>query len=162
MPANASPDADNHYQRLGVPYTASPAEITRAYRAAMKRVHPDRQRVAGRAAAEERAKRLNQAYAVLSRPVARAEYDRAIRTETVQDQLMNRYVGGFATPQPGSTRGDVPRFQRKPTPAQRRERARSDRDALVSVVIAFGGITLAIVGLLLVWAVFAWAVGAIV
>ncbi|CAA9532472.1 MAG: hypothetical protein AVDCRST_MAG73-1040 [uncultured Thermomicrobiales bacterium] len=162
MSANPHPDADNHYQRLGVAFTASPAEITRAYRAAMKRVHPDRQRAAGRAVAEERAKRLNQAYAVLSRPVARAEYDRAIRAETVQDQLMNRYVGGFAMPQPGSSGGDGQRLRRAPTAAQRRERARSDHDALVSVVVAFGGITLAIVGLLVAWAVLSWAVGAVV
>ena len=41
--AGTDPDQEDHYSLLGVPFTATHAEITRAYRQAMKRAHPDRQ-----------------------------------------------------------------------------------------------------------------------
>ncbi len=73
------PDAANHYQLLGVAYTASAAEITKAYRTAMKRFHPDRVPAERRAAAEELCKDLNRAYRTLSNPVDRVAYDRTVR-----------------------------------------------------------------------------------
>lgn len=155
-PSVAAPDADaeNYYRLLGVPYTATAADITRAYRAAMKRIHPDRQRAERRAAAEEEAKRLNRAYATLSKPLRRQAYDRTIRADLVQDQLMGRYVGGFYVPQDGPTTGAARRAgrRRQPTAAERRERARADRGAMVSLIVAFAGITLALVVALLLWA----------
>jgi DnaJ-class molecular chaperone len=153
----AAPDAppdENHYQLLGVPYTATGADITRAYRAAMKRIHPDRQRAERRAAAEEQAKRLNLAYATLSKPLRRQAYDRTIRADVVQDQIMGRYVGGFHVPQNGQAGADplAHRMRREQTPAERRERARADRNATIGLVVAFAGITLAFVLALLLWA----------
>ncbi len=151
----ADPDAENFYQLLGVPYAATGADITRAYRAAIKRIHPDRQRAERRAAAEEHAKRLNRAYATLSKPLRRQAYDRTIRADMVQDELMGRYVGGFYVPQSGPGNGADPLargLRRERTPAQRREQAQADRGALVSVVVAFAGITLVFVLLLLLWA----------
>jgi hypothetical protein len=65
----------NHYQTLGVSVNASQAEITRAYRRLARRVHPDRQPPEQRAWAEEQMKRLNEAYATLGDPEARAGYD---------------------------------------------------------------------------------------
>lgn len=148
------PDADNYYQLLGVPYTATGAEITRAYRAAMKRTHPDRHRPERRAAAEERAKQLNRAYATLSKPLPRQAYDRTIRAAVVQDQLMGRYVGGFGVPQSGNGPDPVVRPPRpQQTPAQKREQAVADRNALVSIVVVFGGLAFLFVALLLLWAV---------
>ncbi len=67
----APPPEETHYQLLGIQYGAKPAEITRAYREAMKRNHPDRVHAERRAASEELAKRLNHAYAVLSKPASR-------------------------------------------------------------------------------------------
>ncbi|MGH2618890.1 MAG: J domain-containing protein, partial [Thermomicrobiales bacterium] len=64
--AGADPDEEDHYSLLGVPFTATHAEITRAYRRAIKRAHPDRQRPERREAAEEFARRLNAAYTMLS------------------------------------------------------------------------------------------------
>lgn len=148
----ADPDAETYYQVLGVPYTATRAEITRAYRAAMKRIHPDRQRTERRAAAEEAAKQLNRAYATLSKPLQRQAYDRTIRAQLVQDQLMNRYVGGFYVPEANGTDPLAGQMRRQWTAAERRERTRADRSALVSIVVVFGGITLAVVVLLLLWA----------
>jgi DnaJ-domain-containing protein 1 len=149
----ASPLAapETHYRLLGVPYTASRAEITRAYREAMKRVHPDRQSGPRRVAAEEQAKRLNEAYATLSKPPARQAYDRCIQQEIVQDEIMNRYVGGFGTGvygAPGSTGHDA---WRGPTDAERRDRILSDRNALASLLVVFGGITCAVIVLLVLW-----------
>ena len=146
------PPNENYYQLLGVPYSATGADITRAYRAAMKRIHPDRQRAERRAAAEEQTKRLNHAYATLSKPLQRQAYDRTIRAEIVQAQLMSRYIGGFAVPQANGTDPLARQMRRERTPAERREQARADRSALISIVVVFGGVTLAFVVLLLLWA----------
>ena len=155
------PDAEHHYQLLGVPYTATGAEITRAYRAAMKRTHPDRQRPERRAAAEEQAKRLNRAYTTLSKPLRRQAYDRTIRAQVVQDQIMGRYVGGFYVP-PANGHDPLARhLRRERSAAERREQAQADRNALVSLVVVFGGVTAAAVGALLLWAVARALLGAV-
>ncbi|MFL5759237.1 MAG: J domain-containing protein [Thermomicrobiales bacterium] len=143
-------DEPDYYQLLGVSYSATHAEITRAYRAAMKRVHPDRQSPAGRAVAEERARALNRAFATLSKPDLRRHYDQRIRTQVIQDQIMNRYVGGFATPGPDASAAHL---RRPPSAAERRDRERADRGAFISIALIFGGIALAVVVALVVWAV---------
>ena len=69
-PVVASPVEDlEYYELLGVPPTASLKEIKTAYRNRIKQCHPDK--FVGRGAefrrlAEERAKELNEAYAILS------------------------------------------------------------------------------------------------
>ena len=108
--AGADPDQEDHYSLLGVPFTATHAEITRAYRQAMKRVHPDRQLPERRLASEDLARRLNAAYTILADPLKRQAYDRTIRQQVIQDQIMRRYVGGFQTfdevqDRPGRTTG---------------------------------------------------------
>ncbi|MEJ7763418.1 MAG: J domain-containing protein, partial [Thermomicrobiales bacterium] len=141
-----------HYETLGVPIDATPAQVARAYRAAMKRFHPDRQGEGRRASAEEQAKRINEAYATLSKPFARQAYDRTIQQQVVQDQIMSRYVGGFAT---GPAAGSDPlggKFRRDPTAAERRDRQEANRGALVSLVLVFAGVTVGLVALLVAWA----------
>ncbi len=64
----------DYYAILGVSRDASPEEIKRAYRELAKKYHPDKNR--GDPEAEERFKEINEAYAVLSDPKKRAEYDR--------------------------------------------------------------------------------------
>src|SRR5215203_6386995 len=131
--AGTDPDQEDHYSLLGVPFTATHAEITRAYRRAMKRVHPDRQLPERRLASEELARRLNAAYTILSDPLKRQAYDRTIRQQVIQDQIMNRYVGGFQT-------FDEPRdpatthWRREPTESERRERVAADRQAMITLV----------------------------
>jgi curved DNA-binding protein CbpA len=134
------PDAEDHYSLLGVPFTATHAEITRAYRRSMKRAHPDRQRPERRAAGEAFARRLNEAYATLSNPIKRQAYDRTIRQQVIQDQIMRRYVGGFQTfDQPS---GPAQRhMRREPTAAERRERIAADRLASLTLVIIAVGLT---------------------
>ncbi len=154
-PGRSATPAESYYALLGLPVTATSAEITRAYRAAMKRVHPDRQRADRRAAAEDYAKALNRAYATLSKPLARQAYDRSIRAQTFQDEVMHRYVGGFYVP---SANGQHPmpadrHLRRDPTEAERREQREADRGALLGMMLVFGSVTAGVVLLLLLWAV---------
>src|SRR5215211_7240084 len=145
----ADPDHGDHYSLLGVPFTATHAEITRAYRRAMKRVHPDRQLPERRSASEDLARRLNAAYTILADPLKRQAYDRTIRQQVIQDQIMRRYVGGFQTfdESPGPARAHQ---RREPTAVERRQRTEADRQASVTLVIVAVGVTALILASLLI------------
>ncbi len=142
------PDEEDHYSLLGVPFTASHADITRAYRRAIKRAHPDRQRPDRRGHFEELARQLNAAYAVLSDPLKRQAYDRTIRQQVIQDQIMQRYVGGFETFDRSPGPADVPR-RPQPSAAERRERVEADRRASLTLVMYAAGVTAIILLVLL-------------
>lgn len=70
-------DTATHYDTLGVPETASPEDIKRAYRRLARESHPDRN--PGDPAAEERFKALQEAYETVGDPARRAAYDRERR-----------------------------------------------------------------------------------
>jgi curved DNA-binding protein CbpA len=145
----ANPDQEDHYSLLGVPFTATHAEITRAYRRAMKRAHPDRQLPERRLASEDLARRLNAAYTILADPLKRQAYDRTIRQQVIQDQIMRRYVGGFQSfdETPGPARAHQ---RRDSTAAERRERAEADRQASMTLVVVAVGVTALILASLLI------------
>jgi curved DNA-binding protein len=65
--------SDDYYAILGVPQDASTRQIKAAYRKLAFQHHPDRNRDAQ--GSSEAMKRINEAYAVLSSPVKRREYD---------------------------------------------------------------------------------------
>lgn len=99
----------DYYAVLDVPYTATRDEVTRAYRRLMRACHPDHARDEDeRRVAEERAKLLNAAYAVLSRPERRREYDQFRRQRALADLLFQRYTGNV----PGRPMGPVARVPR--------------------------------------------------
>lgn len=66
-------EAKDYYKILGVEKSASLSEIKKAYRKLALKYHPDKNN--GDSAAEARFKEISQAYAVLSNPEKRKQYD---------------------------------------------------------------------------------------
>ncbi|MGH2650612.1 MAG: DnaJ domain-containing protein, partial [Actinomycetota bacterium] len=60
------------YEILGIPRTATPDEIRKAYRRLARELHPDS---SGDPATEERFKEVTAAYEILSDPDKRERYD---------------------------------------------------------------------------------------
>jgi len=65
--------ADDYYNILGIGKTASAAEIKKAYRKLALKYHPDK--TEGDKALEDKFKKISEAYAVLSDPKKRTQYD---------------------------------------------------------------------------------------
>lgn len=115
MPAHVP----SHYEVLGVPVTASEAEIRRAYRRAARAHHPDH----GGDVVEFR--RVTLAYEVLSDPRARTAYDRSYFTSAPQREAPRAADGGDAasaatgrtTPDGGFTARPAPRGASQRNPA---------------------------------------------
>lgn len=73
--------ARSHYETLGIPTGADPAEIRRAYVALARRFHPDAhagRSPAERAHADRRMRDVNEAWSALSDPTRRQAYDEAL------------------------------------------------------------------------------------
>lgn len=69
----SQPEFQDYYKTLGVPRTASQADIKKAFRKLARENHPDKH--AGDKVAERRFKDINEANAVLSDPAKRSKYD---------------------------------------------------------------------------------------
>ncbi|MDH3996466.1 MAG: DnaJ domain-containing protein, partial [Desulfobulbaceae bacterium] len=63
----------DYYEVLGIKKDSSAQDIKKAYRKLAMKYHPDRNK--GDKEAEEKFKKLSEAYAVLSDPEKRKEYD---------------------------------------------------------------------------------------
>jgi molecular chaperone DnaJ len=90
------------YKVLGVSKDASPADVKKAYRKLAQKLHPDAN--PGDKTAEERFKEVGRAYAVLSDPKKRAEYDEARRLLGSGAFGGGFPGGGFPGGFPGGTR----------------------------------------------------------
>jgi len=66
--------AEDYYQLLGVNRNATPEEIKKAYRKLAQKYHPDKAK-GNKKEAETQFKKISEAYAVLSNPEKRKEYD---------------------------------------------------------------------------------------
>ena len=69
------------YDVLEVSNKASKEVIEKAYKTLAKRYHPDLQESSNRKSAEEKMKKINDAYSVLSDDAKREEYDRSLQEE---------------------------------------------------------------------------------
>ncbi len=78
--------SEDYYKLLGVEKNADADEIKKAYRKLALKWHPDRN-PANKAQAEEKFKKISEAYAVLSDPEKRAQYD----TYGSADRFRQRY-----------------------------------------------------------------------
>jgi curved DNA-binding protein len=67
------PEFQDYYRTLGVPRSATQAEIKKAFRKLARESHPDKH--PGDSGAERRFKEINEANAVLSDPAKRSKYD---------------------------------------------------------------------------------------
>lgn len=98
----------DYYEILGVEKTADAQAIKKAYRKLAKKYHPDTNK--GNAQAEEKFKEATEAYAVLSDPEKRKEYDQYghenpdgsyreyhFEDGDMEDILKNIFGGGFGT-----------------------------------------------------------------
>jgi DnaJ-class molecular chaperone len=74
------PGHENYYDLLGVSRTSDAVVIRAAYRALMTKYHPDKFPDARHA--DEMAKRLNEAFAVLGDPEKCARYDEGLQPKT--------------------------------------------------------------------------------
>jgi curved DNA-binding protein len=85
-------DQKDYYKILGVSREATPKQIKEAYRNLAFQYHPDRN--GGSAEAVERMKQINEAYAALSDPAKRRQYD-GFR-QTYGDSAYNRFRDGYS------------------------------------------------------------------
>jgi len=67
--------AEDYYKILGVDKNASDSDIKKAYRKLAMKYHPDHAKGSGKEAAEEKFKKISEAYAVLSDKEKRQQYD---------------------------------------------------------------------------------------
>ena len=136
---------ENYYDILNVPNTANEDQIKQAYRALAMKYHPDKN--PDNKIAEEKFKRISEAYSVLSDPQKRRDYDLSMsspfsssgRTYT-HDQNTNPFGEDFFSYQWRQNRRDA-QYENK------REKEKISRTEAFKILIR--GIILTIAGLLL-------------
>jgi len=105
----------SHYETLNVTRGAEDVVIESAYRALMKRYHPDKTN--GDPAAAERAKAINAAYSTLRDPESRARYDRTLGQEAPPRRPEPRpQPKPQPAPQPQAARPAEPTARHDPAP----------------------------------------------
>jgi molecular chaperone DnaJ len=82
--------SSDYYDILGIPHNADDKEVKKAYRNLARKYHPD---VCKEPGSEEKFKRINEAYSVLSDTQKRAQYDN-MGHETFTNASKGSYTGG--------------------------------------------------------------------
>jgi curved DNA-binding protein CbpA len=88
----------DHYRVLQVSHDAEPEVIDRAYRTLSMKYHPDVVPEGQRESAHRRMQRINLAYAVLSEPTRRRDYDRTLAQQpghSAWDVFMSKGLVGM-------------------------------------------------------------------
>lgn len=80
----------NYYDWLEISKNASTEVIDKAYKALVKKYHPDLQEGENKLKAEEIIKHINEAYAILSDETKRKQYDGTIKEETISREDYDR------------------------------------------------------------------------
>ena len=80
----------NYYDWLEISRKASPEVIEKAYKALVKKYHPDLQEGDNKIKAEEIIKKINEAYSVLSDETKRKQYDATIQENTISKEEYDR------------------------------------------------------------------------
>lgn len=76
----------NYYEWLEISKNASPEVIEKAYKALVKKYHPDLQEGESKKEAEEIIKHINEAYEVLSDPIQKSNYDANLQEDTISKE----------------------------------------------------------------------------
>jgi len=137
------------YALLDIEENASTDQIKRGYRAAMKRIHPDRAKPEERESAERQARLLNDAYRILTDPTMRRQYDMERRSAAIQEGIMSRYAGGFGVP--GGSNDLYDELMDAARQENLRKRSQNDRQATVSLLTMFFILLAAGIVLVLIW-----------
>lgn len=109
----------NYYETLGLSNDAKESEIKKAYRKLAMKHHPDRNQ--GDKTAEEKFKKINEAYITLSDFIKKRDYDQQYIRKTSsfdefsQESDINDFVNNFFRNQNGSTFNDMFGFQQGKT-----------------------------------------------
>lgn len=82
--------AKNYYDWLEVSPIASPEVIEKAYKALVKKYHPDLQETEKKDDFENKLKCINEAYEILSNAEKRKNYDVWLKNEVIRDTQVNK------------------------------------------------------------------------
>ena len=83
---------ENYYKILEVDKNASEEIIEKAYRTLAKRYHPDLQNEINKTEAEEKIKKINEAYSILSDKIKKENYDKQFNENYISTEQYNLII----------------------------------------------------------------------